>query len=791
MGPIWVGRLGFFLLGAISLLIQTVLIRETMFAFSGGEIGLGLFYAVWVAAIAAGAVVGGLAIGRPANHHPANRFSFWLVLLPLIGIVQIVIFRYQQMILPVAAGGYLSFGSYLILLLVAVSPAGLITGFLFPVGISAWSVLPGRAYAIEAAGSMVGGAVICLYALGRVSVTALLTVAVLVVLVWFAIFRAESILESLRTNVQSAPKSRAAWSAIVVSLLLIFLLIGSLVFGFVDRFDQAWLSARWDLLATGTAPVVSCETPSNHVTISERGGELSLYLDGQFQETIHDPYVDSLTAAVLLTQHRLPRRVVIFAPAITGPVSIIAGMENIDATLVRENVWIDQAIDRALDKYPHPEDSGRNLDIVSLDARIYLASCEQGVDEIIVHYGGPVFGASNRFYTEEFFTSCAEILDYDGVLALTLPGTANVAAPEDEAGRAALFSALQNVFIDVRVTPGESHLLFASGVKAAGDVGADGKATLFRSPLTSNGDSLSSRLGRLWPHKRQWPAAVFSLYFPEERTGQLRESILQRISAGVDPNRDDKPIAFYQQIRRWDRLSGSGLSSFLEEWFNRPLVGSGFLLLVLVGVGAVSLRRWGYPLVCLSGTGLIGMSSSMLLLFSFQTCLGTLYLKIGLLNALFMAGLALGSILATAILKRRPRTGQILNLLVSVDLGWILFLACLIPLLTHARTLPAWGAELMFQILALMAGLLTALPFPWVAFHQQQCLGSGSSDRASSAQAVAGGMADGADHAGAITGALVTGTLLIPLLGFTGTMLFMISVKVISVIIGLRRIGLS
>ena len=49
------GWLGFFLLGAVSILIQTLLIREALFAFQGGEIGLGSFYAVWLGAIALGA----------------------------------------------------------------------------------------------------------------------------------------------------------------------------------------------------------------------------------------------------------------------------------------------------------------------------------------------------------------------------------------------------------------------------------------------------------------------------------------------------------------------------------------------------------------------------------------------------------------------------------------------------------------------------------------------------------------------------------------------------------------
>ena len=78
--PRWAGRFSFFLLGLIAVLIQTLLVREALFAFHGGEIGLGAFFAVWLAGIAAGAGAGCRALLRARRWAPLG-----LALLPCCG----------------------------------------------------------------------------------------------------------------------------------------------------------------------------------------------------------------------------------------------------------------------------------------------------------------------------------------------------------------------------------------------------------------------------------------------------------------------------------------------------------------------------------------------------------------------------------------------------------------------------------------------------------------------------------------------------------------------------------
>jgi len=159
-----------------------------------------------------------------------------------------------------------------------------------------------------------------------------------------------------------------------------------------------------------------------------------------------------------------------------------------------------------------------------------------------------------------------------------------------------------------------------------------------------------------------------------------------------------------------------------------------------------------------------------LVLLLYQTMRGTLYLRVGLVVALFMAGLGLGALLGGR--WREPsRRGRAILL---SDLAWVLFLLAGIPLVGLIPHLGDLAAEGVLLALALLAGMLTGIPFPCVAAWIAERRGA-SIDRAA-----AGGIADAADHAGALFGALVTGIFLVPLIGFAGALVILAAVKLLS-----------
>ena len=114
-------------------------------------------------------------------------------------------------------------------------------------------------------------------------------------------------------------------------------------------------------------------------------------------------------------------------------------------------------------------------------------------------------------------------------------------------------------------------------------------------------------------------------------------------------------------------------------------------------------------MVSLATTGMVGMGADLMILLLYQTYRGTLYLEVGLIIALFMLGLALGAYHAGRVRRYGRRRGAV----ALSDLFWVVFLLGLIPLCSRLSAAPA-EAGLLLSIAALVAGALTALPFPWV-----------------------------------------------------------------------------
>ncbi len=776
----WRGGTGFFLLGVFSLLIQTLLVREALFVFHGGEIGLGLFFAVWLSGIAAGAALGSRMVARhgdAAALRCTRLFTLGLGFLPCAGLAQLALFRYHRAVIPVAAGGYLPVILYLGLLLVAAAPAGVLTGFLFPVGLRAWRTPPGAAYGIEALGSIVGGAMASLYALPRFPAAVILAAAGPVALIWIV----------LTVGLRRPPGS---WRSVLFPALVGLGLGLSLVTGSAARKDAQWLRDRWELLGTGTYPRASLDTPYHQVTLGERQGEISLYLDGLYHGALHDPYVDSLTAAVIATQHPVPERIAVLAPGFFGAVPVLAGSRGHSLLHIREDEDIDRALEEVDDRFGggrlrrartaattwvvraadgaegSPQRRGpRRFRALSADSRQAVARMRGTVDMIVILYGGGATGSTNRLYTRECFAACARRLKPGGVLALDIPGAANVATPEDEILRASIVAALRAEFADVRIAPGPTHYVFAA-LPRAGDDPAD-----LPTPLTWDPDSLARRRHRLWPSGRPWPVQLFANLFPPDRVQGLAAAVMADADR-QEPNSDGKPLVYYQQLRRWDRLSGSGLSAVLRAAYRAPWVWGLALLAFLVVAGFPVRRRLGHAAVSLATTGCAGMGASLLVLLLYPTYLGTLYLQVGLVSAVFMTGLAGGALLGAKLGGRGGADPQVGRRTVAwLDVAWVVLLAAMIPLPPVLSSIG--GTILPYLLLAVtaLAGLMTALPFAAVAAllrtHRREA-------------PAAGGIADAADHVGAVFGALVTGTFLVPLMGFAGTLLLLAGLKALS-----------
>jgi len=152
----------------------------------------------------------------------------------------------------------------------------------------------------------------------------------------------------------------------------------------------------------------------------------------------------------------------------------------------------------------------------------------------------------------------------------------------------------------------------------------------------------------------------------------------------------------------------------------------------------------------------------LMLVFAFQVVYGYVFSWIGLLVACFMAGAAIGAMLATRILARAT---DCLRLFAGIELGlvcwsfgWPLTFAAV-----HAYPGTPWAwplARMLFLIISLICGLLVGSQFPLAnKIHLQK--GASVSRTA--------GMLYASDLLGGWFGGISAAVLLLPVLGFAGT----------------------
>jgi spermidine synthase len=156
-------------------------------------------------------------------------------------------------------------------------------------------------------------------------------------------------------------------------------------------------------------------------------------------------------------------------------------------------------------------------------------------------------------------------------------------------------------------------------------------------------------------------------------------------------------------------------------------------------------------------TGFTEMTISMVVLLGFQALRGYVYHEVALITAAFMVGTASGGAIMNRLVSRSLGQNRIGHRAVFMFLQGAIFVYALsLPvLLLASKVLPF--PDLLFPLLALTAGLLGGMEFPLAVE-----LTKGSVSRIA-------GLIYGTDLAGACFGALLSSTLLIPILGIPQT----------------------
>jgi spermidine synthase len=358
------------------------------------------------------------------------------------------------------------------------------------------------------------------------------------------------------------------------------------------------------------------------------------------------------------------------------------------------------------------------LKVIYQDGRSYLANSNKIYDAIIVNLSEPDTFQINRFFTDRFFDLARRHLAPHGVLSFAMKGFENYLAEPQRQKLSSLYNTVKDYFKHVLLLPGQKIFFLCSS-----------------QPLHTDIPKLLAR--------KNIPTRYIKSYY----YGNLTHERIERLNDLMDPkapkNRDDYPQLMRLMFLQW-----------FAKFSTSPI---GFIAVLTVLCLGYLIRISSEEFVLFS-TGFTVMGSELLVIFAFQIFFGYIYLQIGLIVTVFLAGLLPGAWFGNRFRNRSKQTLALADGLLILLMGLLI-----VALKQGGYHLPAS----FFLFYGFVISLICGFQFP-VALYL----------RGGEAPAVT--QTFSADLIGAAFGTLITNVILIPYFGIIWAAAGLIGLKLLS-----------
>ena len=361
------------------------------------------------------------------------------------------------------------------------------------------------------------------------------------------------------------------------------------------------------------------------------------------------------------------------------------------------------------------------LNVVHQDGRAYLSRVKKTYDAIIVNLPEPNTFQINRFYTDGFFYLAKTHLAEGGVLSFSMQGFDNFLAEPQRQKLSSLYNTAKGYFEHILLLPGQKVFFLCSDRILNSDI----PAALSRKGIPTD--------------------YISGFYY-----GNLTPERIERLNNFMDPstprNFDNAPYLMRLMFSQW-----------FAKFQTSPV---GFFIVIAI-LSLIYLVRISKEEFVLFSTGCMTMGSEILVIFAFQIYFGYIYLQIGIIITVFLAGLLPGAWLGNRL---RHQGKQILAL---TDLLLIASLALFIlAIINFTGLLPA----AYYLVFGFIVSLACGFQFPVTLYLR----GSGNA---------AATRTFSADLIGAACGTLLTSAVLIPYGGILWATGGLIGLKLVSLIL--------
>ncbi len=745
------------LVGFFSLSAQALLFREHLLAYAGNEIGIAVFLSAWMVWVALGGALGRL---PRDTSRLAFRLPWELAVYPVALIGQLLLFWSLRRLSGAGATEPLPLAALVGWTVPLSAPVSLVTGFLFTRVARAREadvaegagVTSARLYGTEALGGVAGGLATTSAALGGVpvltSVLALLTVW-LAGACWFA-FRSGSM------------RACGLHAAVAVALVAAFLGGGREA---IDRQRFAALP-----VPPGLEVVESTDTAYQHVLVAAWGMSRSVFSNGELTATMPGDGEATEEAALLLSQVPEARNILVLG---SGAESLVCQLLRVPGARVTQVAHDGRMVDITARHMPGELTSclaSAAVQPVVDDPRRFLAAGGPRFDLVVARFGDPRTAQAARFYTLEFFRLVKDSLVQKGVFSVSISTAENVLADAGLAYAASVHTTLAEAFERVVFTSGGQMTLFGAREM---DV------------LTDDASRLDERFRPLRSYFPEVEPGFLATRFEKGRIDAIARAFLQ--APGGAAATDESPSVFLLNLMVEYRTAR------LYEAFRsiRPRLLPGLFLALACLTAALLLGhgarrgggnggpsgtggRWsGWSLIGL--TGFSGMLGHIVLLLGYQIRFGSLLAEFGLLNALYMLGLFVGTLTAGR-LRSACGGGRIFSMLALSALSAAIVLVFLLVGSGLAGAVNAVALRCLYLTVCLAAGGAAA----WVIVAGSMSLegvGMPVGGVAASIQV--------ADNFGAVVGALGGGLIVLPASGLPGCALLAAALPCVPLVLAL------
>ncbi|NIA12483.1 MAG: 4Fe-4S binding protein [Nitrospiraceae bacterium] len=720
-------------LGFFALVAQTLLFRDFFTVFEGSELGVGAFFGSWFIWVALGALAGRI----PSRLHDAAAGHVRVLALLYIPafVLQHSVVLHTRELAGVEAYELFPFAPMLIASFAVNAPTSFLTGSLFALACR-WVAeqskhAVSRVYISETLGACAGG------------------VFVTVLLVWGlpgeAVFAAAAWALCAVLGVSAMLTGCRLRAGLAIMAVVGMLGAGLFCGGVGARWADYEQRAAWSRLLPAEQYGGSFSTAQSRYLYGWRENQLMVISGGGVSETF--PGDDQAGAVVALHMAQRPeaRNVLVFGENALG---ICAAFKMLPQ--IQHVTWLhpDRAYPRTL--MEALADEGRSAagpdEIPQKDIRTFARETQRRFDLIVLNLPDMTTLVLNRYATVEFFTLMASILETDGLVSVRVSGGENYVGGELALLGASMLDTLDAVFLKTILTPGEDTWFLA----------ANGGGLMERPEWLARRYAGIEGASAVYP-----PEGVRGLYRPGRAAFQMDayRAAMAETPRNLLRNTDRSPKALAYNLllavkqAEWRRLA----RSLPALWRVGPwLLAGPVLLYALLRLVFLLKTRWTTgddgvtDLKFLVFTmGVASISLSIVLMFLYQVQFGTLFLHMGVITALFMAGSLVGAMGSARFLTRWPRG----PLLVCLTGHLLLF--------GGVALLPGAASRGTYAGLFALCGAFTGVYFPIAA---ARLAAAGAPVRAS------GAGLEMLDHLGGAVGASLTGLVLLPMWGATAAL---------------------